>query len=331
METKGVHIFNLNVPCCNRCRYCLLSWDGKTLGVENQRAIQYADSFYSWLKENRPELQFAFYFGYSMDNPELFDTIEFMQKTNSPSGRFLQFDGMKMRSDEDLQVFLLKLKNARIETLGFTFYGTEAYHDTFACRHGDFNLMMRTIKIALEIGLKIEVGIPVIKENLSQLDELVDMFIDERIRLFLFTPHCGGRGQYLLKSKITIDDALSMSDKVKQYFNRKNNKTPFEWFKNPPKDDVKRILTLSLNPHNFNNLGKQSFEETLLELERKDKEFYNTIPSFKELLNKYADNNDQFLYTKKDLFLQYKNKFIKENNIIIEDVTDERFSGSIRY
>ena len=66
METKGIHIFSLNTPCANHCRYCLLSWNGTTLGVETKRAIQYADSFYQWLKENRPEMKFTFYFGYSM-------------------------------------------------------------------------------------------------------------------------------------------------------------------------------------------------------------------------------------------------------------------------
>lgn len=331
MKTTGIYIFNLNTACCNRCRYCLLSWDGKTLGVENQRAIQYADSFYHWLKENRPEMQFTFYFGYSMDTSHLLDNIAFMKKIGSPGSKFLQFDGMQMRNDNELQLFLAGLSNVGIETLGFTFYGTEAYHDKFAGRVGDFDLMLRTIKIALSIGIKAEVGIPVTKENLSQLEDLLDLFADKNIRLFLFTPHCGGRGQHLLSAKITIDDALSMSGKVKSYFNRNNNKTPCEWLENPPQDATKRILTLSLLTHNFDNLCKQSFEQTLNALEKRDEEFYKIIPSFKTLLNLYADKEDTHLYTKKDLYLFYIRRYIKENNIVVEDITDERFCGSIRY
>ncbi len=82
---------------------------------------------------------------------------------------------------------------------------------------------------------------------------------------------------------------------------------------------------------NIEKLEKQGFEETFKDLKNMDEKYYSTIPSFKELLKIYCDKSDNYLYSKKDLYLVYRKKFIKENNIIIDDISDERFSGSVRF
>lgn len=331
MITKTISILNLNVPCYNHCKHCLLSWNNKLLGIDYERSVKYARSFFEWLKENHPNISFIYYFGYSMEHPKLFDVIKFCQETNSPSGRFLQFDGMKKRNKEELKEFILKLKEAGIELLDFTFYGTKEFHDKFAGRSGDYELMMDSIDVALKIGINLEVGIVVTKNNLNQLDELVNIFELRNIKVFLFTPHSQGRGKNLIKSKISIDDYNKLSDSVKKYFNRQNNKTQREW-KGTLLDEVKyRSLQLSLLESNIEKLEKQSFEETFKEMENNDEIYYSTIPSFKELLIMYCDESDNYLYSKKDLYLIYRKKFIKENNIIIDDISDERFSGSVRF
>ena len=124
---------------------------------------------------------------------------------------------------------------------------------------------------------------------------------------------------------------VTVKDRVKKYFNRQNNKTQREW-KRTLLDEVKyRSLQLSLLESNIEKLEKQSFEETFKEMENNDEIYYSTIPSFKELLMMYCDESDNYLYSKKDLYLIYRKKFIKENNIIIDDMSDERFSGSVRF
>ena len=50
-----------------------------------------------------------------------------------------------------------------------------------------------------------------------------------------------------------------------------------------------------------------------------------------EQLKKYADSSDNSLYSKKDLYAIYRKRFIRENKLDILDITDERYSGSIRY
>ena len=331
VQTKSINILNLCVPCENHCRYCLLSWNGNCLGIDYERSVKYARRFHEWLKINRPDMNFMYYYGYSMEHPQLLETIKFMQETNSPGGEFLQFDGMKKRTREELVKMLTDLRNAGIKLLDFTFYGLKEYHDKFAGRIGDYDLMMNSLGIALEIGLDVEVGIPVIKENLHQLDELVNIFENKRVRLFLFTPHSGGRGISLLDVKITVEDYDNLSDRVKKYFNRDKNRTPSEWYNHIHEDFKNRVLTISLLPSNIDKLENQPFEETIKELEMMDDEFYKVVPSFSELLKKYVDENDTCLYSLKDLNVTYRRRFIDENHLDIVDITDERFSCSIHF
>ena len=47
ITTKSINILNLCVPCYNYCKYCLLSWDGKCLGIDYDRSVEYAKKFYN--------------------------------------------------------------------------------------------------------------------------------------------------------------------------------------------------------------------------------------------------------------------------------------------
>ena len=157
MKTVSVNVMNLCVPCENRCRYCLLSYDGKIGGVDFKRSQEYAKRFYEWIQNSRPDLSFLFGFGYSMEHPNLFEAIDFCQSLGSPTGEFLQMDGMKFRSEQELAELLSNLKSHGIKLVNLTFYGTEWYHDRFAARNGDFRLMMNTIKAANSVELNVTV------------------------------------------------------------------------------------------------------------------------------------------------------------------------------
>ena len=331
VKTKSINILNLCVPCYNHCKYCLLSWDGECFGIDYKRSVKYARKFYEWLKVEHEDVDFVYYFGYSMEHPHLLEAVKFMKETNSPGGEFLQFNGIKMRNKKELKVFLQGIKDAGIELINFTFYGTREYHDIFAGRRGDFELMMNSLEIAQELGMGVEVGIPVLKDNINQLEELVCDFSEKNVSPFLFTPHSGGRGIKLLDQKITVKDYEGLSDVVKEHFNRSNNRTPIEWLQDPPLEYKNRALTLSLLPENIDELEKQSFEQTMGDLEKLDEEYYGQVPSFQMLLKQYADENDSHLYSKKDLYYLYRKIYIEENKLGFQNISDERFSGSLRY
>ena len=333
MKTVSINVMNLCVPCENRCRYCLLSYNGKTTGVDFTRSTIYAKRFYNWIQENRPDLSFMFGFGYSMEHPDLISAIKFCQSIGSATGEFLQFDGMKFRTESELRELLSNLKSNGIKLINLTFYGTEHYHDRFAARTGDFNLMMNTLKVANEIDLDVSVGIPLFRDNADQIDELLGQLDHYRtVRIFCFIPHSEGRGRLLDSIRFTLDDYEKLSHRAKGYFNRDHFRAEQEWIKAPSLPQSKRrVVTVTLTPDNIDYFEQLDFAETIAHLEEMDNAYYRQIPDFQTLMKAYGDPNGTKMYSARDLYLHYQNQYIAENNIHIYDMNDERHCFSRRF
>lgn len=332
MQTVSINVMNLCVPCENRCRYCLLSYDGRANGVEYKRSEAYAQRFYEWLRENRPDLSFLFGFGYSMEHPNLLEAIDFCRSIGSATGEFLQFDGMKFRTDEELEALLRQLKAHGIKLIDLTFYGTESYHDRFAARAGDYRLMINTLKQANRVGLDVTVSIPITHENASQLDELIaelEQFRTQRISCFV--PHSEGRGRLLDPIRFSKADYKKLSENVRKRINTNRFKTEKEWIQSGFPVNEKRVLTVTLTPENVDSFEGMSFEETIAYLEKLDDDYYSAIPTVEELAKIYGDPDGERYYSARDLYLNYQRRYIADHGIEIYDINDERQCFSRRF
>ena len=332
MRTTSINVMNLCVPCENRCRYCLLSYDGKVSGVDYKRSEAYAKRFYEWLKENRPDLSFLFGFGYSMEHPDLMGAIDFCRSIGSATGEFLQFDGMKFRADEELEDLLRQLKGHGIRLIDLTFYGTEEYHDRFAARSGDYRLMMRTLAQANRIGLDVTVSIPATGENADQMDDLIaelEQHLTQRITVFV--PHSEGRGRLLDSVRFSEEHYQNLSEKVRSHFNTTRFKTEKEWLACGFPVNEKRVLTVTLRPENVAFFENQTFAETIAYLEKLDDDYYATIPAVEELAQIYGNPNGNRYYSARDLSLHYQRRYIADHNLEIYDINDERHCFSRRF
>ena len=326
MKTVSVNVMNLCVPCENRCRYCLLSYDGKIGGVDFKRSQEYAKRFYEWIQNSRPDLSFLFGFGYSMEHPNLFEAIDFCQSLGSPTGEFLQMDGMKFRSEQELSELLSNLKSHGIKLINLTFYGTEWYHDRFAARNGDYRLMMNTLKAANSVELDVTVGIPLTHENAGQIDSLLQELERFKIeKIYCFVPHSEGRGKFMEEIRLTLDDYELLSQRVKMLFNRERFKTERQWVqtKTFPQSE-QRVLTVTLTPDNISFFENQSFDETIAYLEALDDEYYKIIPNFESLIKQYGNLNGNRMYSARDLYMTYQRRYIEDRHISIYDIHDER-------
>ena len=332
MKTVSINVMNLCVPCENHCRYCLLSYDGKVNGVEYERSEQYAKRFYEWLRENRPELSFLFGFGYAMEHPNLLKAVDFCQSIGSATGEFLQFDGMKFRTDEELETLLRQLKDHGIKLIDLTFYGTEEYHDRFAARTGDYRLMMNTLTQARKVGLDVSVSIPITHENAEQMDALLaelEQHGAQQIRCFV--PHSEGRGRLLDPVRLSEADFGRLSDDVRGRINRNRFKTEREWLKSGFPVNEKRVLTATLTPENVEFFEGLSFEDSIAYLEKLDDDYYAAIPIVEELAKIYGDPNGDRYYSARDLYLTYQRRYIADHNIQVYDINDERQCFSRRF
>lgn len=333
MQTTGIMVQTLCVPCACRCRYCLLSWDGNLPGAAYEKSRDYALRFYEWLRKNRPELTFHFSFGFSMDHPALFDALDFLNRIGSVSGQFLQYDGVAFRSDDDLKHLLTGVREHGVGTLNFTFYGTEAYHDRFAARQGDFAYMLKTARFAKEQGLLITAGVPLTKENADQADELLDKLTETGFaETRFFIPHAEGRGKALEPVRLTLEDYTSLPDRVQERLNRSVYKTEAEFFApDALQEEKNRMLLLNLTPENLEKLERTPFSDVLTRLETLDESYYAAFPSQKQLLEMYGDPASTRFFRQRDLLSSLRGRYAAEYPVEVCDVTNERQSGSRRF
>lgn len=333
MKTTSVNIMNLCVPCENRCRYCLLSWNGKLSGVEYARSVSYARRFYRWVRENRPELMLTFGFGYSMEHPRLLDAIDFMNEIGSPTGRFLQLDGMKFRDPAQIRSFLSGVQAHGVELIDLTFYGTREYHDRFAARPGDFDFLLDILYQANALGLAVEVGIPLTRENAGQADGLIEELEHFSLsRLFCFIPHQEGRGISLNRVRFRHEDYTALGQRGKRHLNTARFRPEGQWLaENQFSVPQERALYLSLTGENMAFFEQLPFAETIAYLEELDDAYYRTVPSLGELAERYGEPDNTEYYSERDLYLKYQHRYITGNKIEIYDINDERQCSSRRF
>ncbi len=329
LKTKSINVFNLCVPCACRCRYCLLSYNGQTSGVEYERSVRFADAFRKYIEQYRPELDFLFYYGYSMEHPNLFKTLDYFNSFDCVNGKFLQFNGMNYRSFEEINHLMNSLHLHKVETIDLTFYGTKDYHDKFAGRQGDFDYLMQIMNCARNYGIQVRSGIALTNENVKQIEKLVEQ-ISASSSIRLFIPHSEGRGKNLEHIRFTCNNLDILSVSTRRLLNRSIFKTEQEWVAEGLDEYENRVLNLSLTQENIALFEDMPFDSIIAYLEKLDDDYYSVFPNIKILVNCYYSGSDRF-FSKRDLIYKYQKTYMADNSIQIYDVTDERQSGSRRY
>lgn len=332
MKTESMMVQNLCVPCGCKCRYCLLSWDGKIAGIPWEQGTDFANNFIAQAKAVRPEISYSYGFGYSMEHPKLRETISFLRKIGSPQAEFLQCDGMKLRNDEGCIELVTMLAEEGVKQLNFTFYGLQEYHNRFAGRAKDFEGMLRMIRAAVKAGLTVSSGIPITSENVEQVDALMQTLRDSGCRkISIFIPHEEGRGKSLASIRLREKDLDKLSEESLGILNRKIYRTEREWLMDGGfKEETKRHLLLSLTPDNIECYRGMKAADIIAQLEELDEAYYSAFPSLDELAKRYGDGKGDKLYRQRDLFYHYRQCYAKEHDLQVYDVTDERQSGSRR-
>ncbi len=332
MQTVSVQVMNLCVPCACRCRYCLLSYCGQVSKVDYKRSEAYAKRFYDWLRENRPELSFVFGFGYSMEHPKLLEAVDFLQSIGSPTGSFLQFNGMAFRDDAELVALLRELKQRDIKLLELTFYGEKVYHDRFSARPDDFDYLLRILAAANQLGLPVNVGIALTAENADGIGALLNILSTHQIaHLYCFVPHSEGRGAALEESRFDERALHRLAPKAAALLNLEKFRTERAWAtcKEMP-EPTKRLVALTLREDNIEQFEQMPFDKTIAYLEGLDDTYYRQMPSFERLIESYAQGSGKF-YSLRDLTMIYERRYIKEHGLQIYDVNDETQCFSRRY
>ena len=331
MQTTSLGIANYCVKCNANCRYCLLASRHQTSGVDYTRAKVFFERIFEEAKTKLPDIRCYFYIGYCMDTPELQDFIGFSRKTGSPGGNFLQMNGFAERSKEETEKLIRGIKDAGVQMIDLTFYGTESYHDRFAGRKGDFRILLSMLRAAVQAELEVNVSLPLIRENKDQTDELIQFLKAQGAsRFYAFLPHSKGRGRSIVDQRLVKQEFDSLSDEVKASFTKTETRTEAEWLEMRAFPEFKsRDLILVLNPQEMSRFEKMSCEEILGYLENLDDHFLQAMPSAGALAERYGDPGNQQLFRFRDLLLKWQQQYIDESKGAIYDMHDESHHFSV--
>ncbi len=333
MKTTSIMIQSLCVPCFNHCRHCLLCWDGRIEGANWDRSIRIAERLLNELRTELPEINSQFSFGYSMEHPDLREAIRTLSKLGSVQSGFLQCDGMKMRTEQECDELMRMLHSERIRELNFTVYGSREFHDSFARREGDYDLLVRMMESAKRFDVPFSVGIPLVKENINQIEALVAVLNElGSKKVFLFIPHEEGRGKDIQSLRVRKQELSVLSDVTRRLLNDEIFRSEAEWLEVASiQHESQRMILISLRPDNVEEYEHKSAVSIVNEIESLDDEYYSSFPNFKELAEEYGDTTGDGLYRFRDLFHHYRNRYAEDHDVHVYDVTDERQSGSRRY
>ena len=333
MKTESVLVSNLCVPCACRCRHCLLSWDGRPAGVSWERGAEFARRFRERLQAQAPALRFGCSFGYAMEPPDWHAALSLLRALGSPQAEFLQCGGMRMRGAAACADLTRLLAAEGVKRLNFTFYGTAEYHDRFAGRRGDFDLLTRMISAAGAAALECSAGIALNAENAAQMEELVGTLRERfpALRLFFFIPHGEGRGAALEPIRLSEDALSLLPEDTRTLLDRQIYRTEREWLAGGFPEETRRMLLVSLRPDNIGRYETTDPGALVAELEALDDAYYAAFPALPELAERYGDPDGGRFFRQRDLFHRYRRMFAEEHGVSVYDVTDERQSGSRRY
>lgn len=333
MKTTSITIQNLCVPCGCACRYCLLRSCKQAEGVDYERGLRIARRFAERAKDKGYVTLPDYCIGYCAEYPQIADTIAFNRSVGFIGARILQVNGIAIRTAEETDRHLRKLKAAGLQQIDTTFYGDREYHDAFAARSGDYDFMFLLARRASAAGIVCAPSVPVTKDNIPVLPDLMRALeaIPGIGKIHAFIPDYRGRGALLEPVRITRDDADALPETVKAKLNLSRYKTQAQWLSlDRLPEYTRRSVIVSLSEDNIRMFERMTCDEILSYAEALDDAFYRAIPSVQTLAEMYDDRQDRKLYRLRDLFWMWQQRYIKENAVDVYDVTDERFCSTVR-
>jgi len=326
MQTRSLGILNLLAPCHCRCKYCFLCAEGKSSGVPYLRGEALARRIHEAL----PALLLSYTCGYCYDYPELPRNIVFNQKLGFPGAPYLQVNGIALRDDDTLYAWLEELREAGAASVDATFYGLAAAHDAFAARSGDFDYLLRILRIAQSLGYETQCTFPLTEENKYELSPLLTLLESKDFaRCFGFLPDHRGRGAMLENIRLTRSSLEALDARVRACVNLSRYKTETEWLRTGIPAPARRILRLALTQENISYWEFLSPTRILAELEALDDAYRAVLPSMEFLANYYGDPKNERLYQGRDLRWKWHSLWLREHSVNIYDVSDESKTGSV--
>lgn len=307
IEISGVFIHAKRAACSHSCRYCLMG--DKTLArFSTERLQRFILRFLEWGARRAVAVSYVVNYSdeYDRETLDMLATLNARFPSRYPLGA-LAFGGVKPRGETDMRAWLKERWRYGCRSAHATFAGTHAVHDGWNGRAGNFEVLMRGLRLAGEIGMARGARLLVARSTLASLEEL-NAHLDRLPRNpgdwryaqpFFYL----GWGARLEEERIDEDmrDALPgwLAPLMARSASSGRWRSEREWIAHlsaTPEQPTRLELDIDLTDAAIDPLEHLGCDAIVAEYEARTRAAYAAIPSLHELAQRYGDRDGRRVY-----------------------------------
>ncbi len=176
---KKINVGFVAYPCRCRCKHC----KGRGGGGAGERlslpenvvpypvAKDVVQRLWDWKLDNGyKNIMITFGAADCEDFEGNFDMMRYVGNLYARYGG--SFNGIRMRTPDEVDEFFRRVSESGYRTCYTTFYGTREFHDDFAGRKGDYDLMISAVRAIAKYGMQNYHVLFVSRSTLPYLDEI---------------------------------------------------------------------------------------------------------------------------------------------------------------
>ncbi len=324
IRVTGILLHGNATRCFHLCRYCQLR-TAKAIPATHSRYAALVHRFLDWrTSTGREKFEVWPWYGNShdYDHETLIGERQIGERMGYQTDVVL-LGGVAHRSMAEMRDWLQERRAAGVDTVVATFSGAQDDHDYWNNKKGNYRFQLDTLRVAAEMGLRLQERVLLLRDCLPSLERLFDDLdtIDakeySRSSIPLFY---SGRAKKLEPQRLTEKDFADLPQRIRENLRGDHPKWRSErrWTEHvrelgdPEPEEVAPMLRI--NEETLEWAESRSCEEILENLETRWRAAYAAMPSRRELCDRYGDSRSDKVY----MFLGqmehlWLDRYLKEN------------------
>ena len=307
LEINGICLHAIATKCYSHCRYCQLS-ERRAVPASFDRYEALVNRFLDWRDADFSRSDFGIWpwYGRSYDsNATVREGIVRISRRMGSDHKVVLLGGIRHRSMPEMREWLEAHRKLGIDTLVTTFAGNEEAHDYWNKRRGSYRFFVDSMKLATDMGMKLQQRVFLIRSTLETLDELYDDL--DAVSTGDFSRWCiqwfySGYSKRYENERLTSADFAALPRRIRATLreDHQNWLSEREWraiVMDASSDEPESMsISFPMNDESMDWAENLSCDEILRELGALWREAYRKAPSRRDLCEKYADPDSEKIY-----------------------------------
>ncbi len=306
IRVTGICLHGNATRCFHYCRYCQLR-TAKAVPATYSRYSALVHRFLDWRTAvGREDFEVWPWYGNSHDYDH--ETLLGERRIGTRMGYqtdVVLLGGVAHRSMDEMRAWLQERRAVNVDTVVATFSGCQEDHDHWNNKAGNYQFQLDTLRLAAEMGLRLQERVLLLRDCLPSLERLFDD-LDEigaqeyaRSSIPLFY---SGRAKRLEEQRLTERDFAALPERIRNSLrgDHPNWRTERGWVEHvtklgdPGPEEVSPMLRVT--EENLDWAESHTCEEIVASLETSWRAAYAAMPSRLELCERYGDPRSDKVY-----------------------------------